>query len=314
MAGGNETPINLTQLILLLHNLPGVGERSLARALSYVKENKLSPREILSFTPKQWREQLGVPEKSAALFFQQKEELLKRSREMEKTRRLHDVHLFEIGSAAYPLCLEARDDIPPPVIYARGNLSLLEPESGFRFAVLVSNRPSEAILQKLDEIVSALSGAGGVLVTGHDRPPYQKAAIAAHRLGRPILYVLDQGLRRALGAKFDRVPFAEARIYDITFNSDVDLAASPFPMDVSSMKFNLQRRDRLVACFADVLIALDVSMDGVMFGEAKRAWRQERSLFVYEGGREGNRALMEMGAPKLPQTGEWATQVKEILA
>ncbi|GDX40519.1 hypothetical protein LBMAG21_08110 [Armatimonadota bacterium] len=313
MKGETEKPIHLTQLILLLHNLPGVGEQTLARTLAYIRENKVSPREFLAFTPKQWREQLCIGEAPTALFFQQKEELLTKSRELERVRRLHDVHIFKIGSAAYPPCLEAYDDIPPPVLYARGNLSLLEAtKTGFRFAVLVSNNPSPAILQKLDDIVSALASADGIVVAGHDRLPYQKTAIVGHRLGRPILYVLDQGLRCALGANFDRILFAEARIHEMSFNSDVDLAVSAFPIDVPA-QHNLQRRDRLVTCFADVLIALDVQPNRVMFAEAKRAFRQEHPLYVYDGGRDGNRLLLEMGATKLPQTPDWVERIKERL-
>ncbi len=308
MSGVRETHINLTQLILLLHNLPGVGEQTLTHILTHREANELAPKEILAYTPKQWQETLKVSAKTTQHFFQNQEALLKKSQEQERTRRLNDIHLFDIGSAAYPSYLEAYDSFPPPVVYARGNLSLLEPTVTKRFAILVSNNPTPAILQKLNEITEALCHAGGIVVTGHDRLPYKRAALAAQHVNRPILYVLDQGLRCALGKNFDKVLFAEASIQDDSFNTDVDVAVSHLPFDVPAMH-NLQRRDRMVTSFANVLIALDVRPNGVMFSEAKRAFEQKRRLFVSTEGREGNRVLLDMGATALPTGSDWIQKV-----
>ena len=74
---------------------------------------------------------------------------------------------------------------------------------------------------------------------------------------------------------------------------------SSFRLDDHGLGANNRRRDSLIASLSDVIIALDVRADGVMFGEAVRARNQGRAVFVADGGREGNRKLIDLGIPQL---------------
>ena len=121
----------------------------------------------------------------------------------------------------------------------------------FTFSIAVSNGASAESLARLDQLATELSAAGGVPVTGHDRTPYKRMALAAQRLNRPTIYVLDRGLREALGPEFDRPPFAAARIRDAFFDRERDLALSPFRLDDHSLGANNRRRDALIFALSD---------------------------------------------------------------
>ena len=174
------------------------------------------------------------------------------------------------------------------------------PSAHFTFTIAVSNSPASATLTRQDEIATELVAAGGVPVTGHDRMPFKRLALAAQRRNRPILYVLDRGLREALGPEFDRPPFAAARIRDAVFETGRDLAVSPFRLDDHGLGANNRRRDRLIFALSDLIIVLDVRAGGGMEAECRRAHEQGRPVFIAEGGRSGNDILRTIGCPPLP--------------
>jgi predicted Rossmann fold nucleotide-binding protein DprA/Smf involved in DNA uptake len=305
--------MQMTQFLLLLHSVPGMGEKTLGHILRYMAQRKLSPKETLLLPERAWRKDLCLPAPACVYLFQHREELLKSSAEQERLRRRNDLHLLYLGSAAYPEALETHEALPPPILYARGNLALAEERRNFTFAVMTSNKPTPHHLARLNERVTALSEAGGTVVTGHDRLPYQRAALAAHRLSRPIIYVFDRGLREAMGPNFDRTPFAAARIHEVEFNTDVDLALSPFRLDDHALSMNLKRRDQIVFSLADVILAQDIRAEGVMYAECLRVLEQNRPLYVAEDGREGNALLREKGAKPIPAGERWAERLMEDL-
>ena len=291
--------ISPTQFALLLHSVPHVGEKALTRLLHQITTQKLTPEAFLALSEKELKTKLELRPQAIAHLMAHRETLLTESAERLRTFRAHNVHVLTAESPSYPYGLERYDDAPPPVLYALGNLKRLD--ESFTFAIATSNGATVESMQKQDALVSALSLAGGVVLTGHDRTAYQRAALAAQRNNRPIVYVFDRGLRDALGPDFDRPPFAAARIRDLLFDTERDLALSPFRLDDHAIGANLRRRDRLIFALADVIIAHDVSAGGGMAAECLRAIEQKRKVFVSEGGRDGNAALREAGAVVLPE-------------
>lgn len=299
-------PISQTQFILLLHSVPQIGEKALTRLLRLNAQRRLTPEECLTLSAAEWKRRYELHPKAAVSLETDRETLLARSAETARLLRAHSLHLLTVESAAYPTRLERFDDAPPPILYALGNLSLLDlvyPIKGsrrFTFTVAVSNGATPATLTQQDAIAAALVKAGGIPVTGHDRPPYQRLALAAQRQDRPIIYVLDRGLREALGPEFDRPPFAAARIREAVFLPERDLALSPFRLDDHAIGANNRRRDRLIFALSDVIVALDVRAGGGMAGECLRAQKLGKQVFAAEGGRDGNAALLEAGCLPLP--------------
>lgn len=317
--------VSPTQFLLLLHSVPQIGEKALARLLRLHSQNRLSPEEFLSLEAQTLIERYELQAVAAEYLSENRSALLLQSSELARTLRLSEIQLLSIESASYPKALERYDDAPPPLIYIRGNQSLLalcspeiaEPadkgeqtrrfypsqnsgESGsahFTYAIAVSNGASAEILSKLESISTDLVTQGGVPVTGHDRSPYKLLALTAQRQNSPTFYVFDRGLREALGPRFDRAPFTAARIRDAEFAVSRDLALSCFRLDDHSIGANNRRRDRLIFSLSQKIIALDVRLGGTMFSECLRAFRQGRTVFVTESDQDGNRALIEQGCP-----------------
>ena len=291
--------ISPTQFALLLHSVPHIGEKTLARLLHQITMQKLTPEAFLTLSEKELKKQLELRPQAIAHLMAHRETLLTASAEALRTVRARTIHVLTTESPSYPYGLERYDDAPPPILYALGHLKRLD--ESFTFAVATSNGATVDSMQKQDALVATLSEAGGVVLTGHDRTAYQRAALAAQRNHRPIVYVFDRGLREALGPEFDRPPFAAARIRDLLFDTERDLALSPFRLDDHAMGANLRRRDRLIFALADVIIAHDVSAGGGMASECLRAIEQKRKVFVSAGGRDGNAELREAGALPLPE-------------
>lgn len=437
-----------TQFVLMLHSIPHLGEKTLTRLLHHNAHNRLSPDACMALSPEEWQTRYALDPRSLAYLSEHRDALLMRSGELARTVRQVNLYVLTPQSLLYPDRLERFDDSPPPILYAIGNLALLDqnrqfsvrqtvplqvfeqsdeqyeqnaitslpekaepqqeleqqktgqrerspkkkltnkelynisigprieatvvptptyhntfrnasqttipeaiPETNlkikskanlekniarklelkgnsavsinpgskidsevkinsdavgttgvrpFLFSIAVSNGASSATLAQQDQIAEKLVACGCVPVTGHDRPAYKRLALAAQRLNRPTIYVMDRGLREALGPEFDRPPFSAARIRDTVFDVTRDLALSSFRLDDHALGSNNRRRDRTIYALADVIIALDVRAGGGMVAECLRAHAQGRLVWVADGGRDGNEELRQAGCPSLP--------------
>jgi hypothetical protein len=359
-------PLSPTRFVLLLHSLPHVGEKTLTRLLHHNALRRVSPDAFLALPPDEWLTRYELDPRAIAFLCEQRDHLLTQSEELARTVRQRNVHVLTPSSLTYPARLERFDDAPPPVLYALGNLALLDqnkpqnrpeshqtgmqsssepPPSGpkaganiratakgrrtstlytvhrqaeseekaseepmtatnaarktaaapFTFSIAVSNGAAPGILAQQDSIAEELVRRGCVPVTGHDRTAYKRLALAAQRQNRPTIYVMDRGLREALGPDMDRPPFSAARIRETVFDTERDLALSPFRLNDHALGANNRRRDRLIYALADLIVALDVRAGGGMASECLRAHKQGRLVWVAEGGRDGNEELRQAG-------------------
>jgi predicted Rossmann fold nucleotide-binding protein DprA/Smf involved in DNA uptake len=274
-------PVTATQLALLLHSLPGMGEKSFAASLRFIAQHRLTPDQVLAH-PHELR-RCGVSQAVCESIEQRRADLVAQSGALARMARDRSLQIFTITMAAYPARLIATDASPPPILYALGQTGLIEPahpDGGFTFAIAVSNGADAAVLARLERIAAGLVEQGGIPITGHDRAPYQRVALCAQRQDRPAVYVLDRGLRSALGPDLDRSPFAAARIRDPLFVPQRDLALSPFRLDDHAIGANNRRRDGIVFALADVTVALYVRPGGSMAAVCERVAAQGRPVFA----------------------------------
>ena len=305
-----------TEFLLLLHSVPHLGEKALARLLRLATQQRLLPDAFLAMSAAGWQERFDLHPDACEALASDRDALMARSIELARCLRTYDVQLLSVESATYPSRLIRNEDAPPPLLYARGSLGLLDWNYGsdrFTFTIAVSNGPGTATMDRLDALASELSAAGGVPITGHDRAPYQRLALAAQRNNRSTIYVLDRGLREALGPQFDRPPFAAARIRDVEFDIDRDLALSPFRLDDHSIGANNRKRDAIVFGLSDIIIALDIRAGGSMVKACSDAAGRNRPVFVADGGRDGNTALLAEGCRPLPDGQSWLKVVLRSL-
>ena len=305
-----QLEIGSTQFMLLLQSLPQVGEKALTRLLAGAALRRFTPEAILCMSAEELQRELELDARAAAYLAANRASLVQQSAELARNIRSYPVQLLAFSGAAYPSRIDRYASIPPPLVYAVGNLQLLDEStsngaapgvtSPFTFTIAVSRSAAQGTLVKLDELGTELVIAGGVPVTGHERAEYQRLALSAQRRNAPTIYVFDRGLREALGPEFNLPPFAAARIRDVEFELKRDLALSQFRLTDHCLGGNNRKRDSLIFSLSDVVIALDVAPNGAMYAECLRAYRQGKKVFVSATGRDGNRALIDNGVPLLP--------------
>lgn len=248
-------------LALHLAMTPGIGGKTVARV---VERNALlgrAPEEFLSLGEASLREEYRLSKRSAAALGEGGSDASKRTEELERRLESLGVVLFTAADPHYPKAVEAFDPDPPGVLFAYGNLRLLGHPS---FAVLASRGTTPKALDLIERLTEEGILAGETIVSGHDRPEYQRAAIVPLRWGAPRILCLDQGLFRVLGDDLRNEAFRAARLWRYEFDPRTDLVISPFRPEAGFIGANNRIRDRLVTSLARRVDFVHVAEGGNM--------------------------------------------------
>lgn len=280
---------------LLLAMTPGIGGKTVTRVLTRNQLLSRSPEETLRLSPEALVEEYRLNRKAAVLLTQNPEA---QAREIEALERRLDglgVTLVTAADATYPERLEQVDADPPGALFLYGNVRLL---TGRTFTVLSSRNSAPADLDQIERATEAGVLAGEVLVTGHDRPEYQRAAVVPLRWGSPRILCLDRGLFPVLGEDLRDEAFRAARLWRYEFDPQTDLVVSPFRPEAHFVGVNNQIRDRLVASLSDRLDFVQVRPDGNMAKLVRAALKAGRPVRVSDRS-VGYRAFTKLGATTL---------------
>jgi len=268
------------RLSLLLALTPGIGGKSVARILQRNDLMGRSPEEFLRFAPEVYREEYKITAKAARALAERRQSLAD-IEAMEKRLDALGVSLVTADDVHYPRKLEAMDPDPPGVLFLYGNQKLLSAKT---FCVLSSRNTPPSGLETIERLAEEGVLRGEVLVSGHDRPEYQRSAVVPLRWGAPRILVLDRGLFDALGENLREEPFRAARLWRYQFDPGTDLVVSPFRPESRFIGVNNQVRDRLVAGLSDRLDFVHVAEGGMMEKLADRARRSGRQVVRQEPG------------------------------
>jgi DNA processing protein len=239
---------------------PGIGGKTVTRVLARNSLLGRTPLQFLALSREAWREEYRLTVKAA-------ENLKSRTEDIETTRQLErrleglGVSLVTTADAHYPTKIEQFDADPPGVLFLYGNQRLLEART---FAVLSSRNAMPAQLACIEKLTEAAVLDGQVLVTGHDRPEYQRSAVVPLRWGAPRILCLDRGLFRVLGDDLRNEAFRAARLWRYEFDPLTDLVITPFRPESDFIGINNKVRDRLVASLADAVDFVHISEGGNM--------------------------------------------------
>ncbi len=247
---------------LLLTCVPQLGERQLGQVLQRWVREQTTVEQFLRLPPEVLVREWGLHQGAAEALASRSSDWWRRFEELDALVRRHGVQVLTAQHRLYPLALEAFCEYAPPVLFAQGQTRLLE--EGWRFAMACSRGAPQIALEAVDEVARHAIQQGGTPVTGHNTPPYQRTALAAIRLERASITVLDRGLLEALGEDLSRPLFPTARLYELEFRTDRDLVLSPFPLQAGCLGLYNQRRDEIVFGLADVVFAVWVRAGGVM--------------------------------------------------
>lgn len=283
------------RLLLILSNLPGLGGRGLAALLA----SGIPLRQLFMLPAEELSGRFGLTRRAAAAIAGGPEALRLRVAPLERLVCRYGIRLLRHGQPGYPRRLAHLDEAPP-VLYAYGNLDLLDRPA---VALLASTGERREDLECLAALASTFARAGATVVAGHNRPGYRAAVAAAKAVGGARCYVLDRGLAAAFGEDLDRDLFPTARVWGYGFDRERSLALSPFPLAAPFVGLHNRLRDRLVSSLASWVVAVAVRSGGVMEGECRAARARGTPVYVCASpaAPPGNRALLAEGYPALPE-------------
>ena len=277
---------------LLLAMTPGIGGKGVVRVLARNDLLGRSAEEFLRLSPEALREEYRLGAKSAALVGSANPASV---HSLEERLDKLGVSLVTAADAHYPVRVEEMDPAPPGVLFFYGNSRLLNART---FSVLASRGTPPRALERLEQRVEKGVLDAEVLVSGHDRPEYQRASVVPLRWGSPRIMCLDRGLFEALGENLRDEPFRAARLWRYQFDPSTDLVVSPFRPEAHYVGVNNQVRDRLIACLSDRLELVHANQGGNMERNAKLALKAGRSVQVASDCACAH-ALMALGATEL---------------
>lgn len=159
---------------LLLALTPGFGGRSVTRVLARNELLGRAPEDFLRLSPEAWREEYRLTKRAVESLSGDPKALIARVGEIEKRLYGLGVSLITAADAHYPAMVEEMDPDPPGVLFLYGNARLLEART---FCVLASRSTLPADLELIERLTEEAVLEGEVLVTGHDRPEYQRSAV-----------------------------------------------------------------------------------------------------------------------------------------
>lgn len=280
---------------LMLALTPGIGGRTVTRVIARNSLLGREPEEFMRLSPEAWREEYRLSAKAAQALDASRSDAGKGVGEFERRLNGLGVTLVTAADAHYPTLIEEMDPEPPGVLFLYGNHKLLDAQT---FCVLASRNTLPRDLERIEQLTEEGVMNGEVLVTGHDRPEYQRSAIVPLRWGSPRILCLDRGLFQVLGPDLKDEAFRAARLWRYQFDPSTDLVISPFRPEAGFVGVNNQVRDRLVACLSRRLDFVQVAEGGNMEKLARMALKVGRRVRVSDRS-IGYRKLVESGAETL---------------
>ena len=289
--------MSLTRRSFALHlaMTPGIGGRSTVRILARNDLLGRSAEECLRLSPESLREEYRLNVKQATNLTLDPAGRMAANAALERRLDGLGVRLITAADAGYPALVEEFDPDPPGVLFLHGNVRLLQAPT---FAVLGSRNTPTAGLDAIDRLTEEGVLGGETLVTGHDRPEYQRSAIVPLRWGAPRVLILDRGLFQVLGPDLKDEAFRAARLWRYEFDPGTDLAVSPFRPEADFVGANNRVRDRLVASLARRIDFVSAAEGGNMATLARLALKAGRRVRVGDAV-VGRDAFLEAGAAPL---------------
>lgn len=280
---------------LLLAMTPGVGGKSVTRILARNDLLSRTAEEFLSLPPDCYVNEYRLTKKAVQALSVSSSQLIKGVEAIEDRLGTLGVTIVTAADIHYPKLIEEMDPQPPGVLFLYGNTKLLESKT---FCVLSSRNTMPADLELIERFTEEGVLKGEVLVTGHDRPEYQRSAVVPLRWGSPRILCLDRGMFQVLGDDLKDEAFRAARLWRYEFDPMTDLVISPFRPSADFIGVNNQVRDRVVGCLSSRLVFVQVAPNGGMDKIAKLALKAGRDVQISD--RSLNyRSLRELGAEVL---------------
>jgi len=215
-----------------------------------------------------------------------------------------DNHLVTLADSSYPRALLEIAD-PPPLLYAKGNLALLNAPT---FAIIGSRNATPQGEKTAEDFAKALSDAGYCVVSGLalgiDGAAHRGAlkgrasTIAAVGTGLDIVY---PARHRALAHQI----------------AEQGLLISEFPIGTPSMAQNFPRRNRIISGLSRGCLVVEANLQSGSLITARLAGEQGREVFAIPGSihspvAKGCHLLIKQGAKLVDSIHDILEELGEI--
>jgi DNA processing protein len=287
-------------LALALALAPRIGGKTISRLLTRMELLGVSPEDFCRLSAEALKEEMKLGKAAADAWSQRQAEFLREAADTEARLEPLGVSMITAADAHYPARLEDLDSDPPGVIYVYGCARLLDRPT---FGVFSSRGSSPEALNVIEQFADDGVLEGRVLVSGHDTPEYQRAAVVPLRWGAPRILVLDRGFVAALGEDLRDEPFRTARLWRRNFDPATDLAVSTIPPLRDGHGGANRLRDRVAAGLAERLDFASLSPGGNMHALARKSLAAGRRVRVW---------IDAQAAPELKEMGAQVLEAEEI--
>ncbi|MGE0001189.1 MAG: DNA-processing protein DprA [Fimbriimonadaceae bacterium] len=289
--------MNRRSLTLALVGCPGIGGKSIARVHTRNDLLGRTPEEFLKLGEEALIEEYRIPPAAASTWVIGRKGWIQQANATEERLSASGIQWVTLADAHYPGGIEELSPDPPGVLFLYGNERLLRIETA---CVLASRDPDPQTLDMVEKLSEEHVLEGRALVSGHDTPAYQRAAVVPLRFGAPRILVLDRGHFVVLGPQLDQEPFAAARLWRFAFDPRTDLVVSAVPPERDYHRNSNRVRDKLVAGLSRQLDIVSARASGNMEQLAKAALRAGRPVRVHPGAKCAA-PLLALGARAIDQ-------------
>ena len=278
---------------LQLHLARGIGPATMRRVLARLSRTDTSLEEFLHLTSEEQVSQFGLAHRQAEALYAVQTEAKRIRTELEQ----RGVALLTLALPEYPVRLRQRlGDQTPPLLYAWGNLDLLQKRAvGFCGARAASAKGIAVAEDCARQIASWNWG----VVSGGARGVDTATHRAALTTGGTTVIVLPEGILRYRLRRELKPLVSKERV----------LLISEFPPFVTWSVANAMQRNRTVCGLSEALIVIESGASGGTFEAGKLALRLKMPLFVADYAEPavsatGNAHLLARGARPLRRNAE----------
>lgn len=267
---------------LLLLKAPLVGARTFYQAIEYFE----SPDNVFTSTETR-RAQSGIF-KAKTLEWFKTASLSLVDDQMRWLNSEQDCHILTLIDKSYPSLIK-EIDAPPPILYVRGCLSVLnKPQIG----IVGSRNPSPAGLEYTQIITQQLASAGLTITSGLATGIDAQAHISAIKHQTTTIAVCGTGLDRVYPAKHKNLA------HQITQNGAL---VSEFPIGTAPIAGNFPKRNRLISGLSLGVLVTEAQQKSGSLITARLALEQGREVFampssVFNLSAKGCHQLIKQGA------------------
>lgn len=215
-----------------------------------------------------------------------------------------DNHLMTLADSHYPQRLLETDQ-PPPVLYAKGNLQLLQRPG---MAIVGSRHATPQGEANAEDFAESLCRAGFAVVSGLALGIDGAAHRGALKADGATIAVVGTGLDIVYPARHKTLAHHIAQH---------GLLLSEYPLGTPSISYNFPRRNRLISGLSEGCLVVEANLDSGSLITARLAIEQGREVFAIPGSihspvAKGCHALIKQGAKLVESTDDILSELPHI--